>query len=383
MKHPFAAAFFEAFLLCVHSFLHLPGILIEQCLLLLASLPFVGILPRLVSFLGKLVSFCCRMDNRSSPTPGESQVSLDLQEWNSLTSSAKSAFLSDHEANNSIVQVAICMLQSACKCNSSLDNSASYSEMFDCLSCCTHFNACLSHPASRSSDISVSLLSNESPEQADSSIRHNLRVILEGTRAQLRSMQSPLQRDTNGFDSWSHLVTSLNPCNRSSESAPTETLVDSTCVEIQRRSLHKRICRINKWQLLLRLHHMPWLRSLRRHALVHPPSQPHLAWRSSNIILSNSNLQAAAAAVSFKVHSNQDPGCPSGDDDGAFSKGLDQFHGMIEQHSRMLVYLKSESAGPMATQQERFVGCGWCCTCESCRGNRKGGSMGFIKRMYQ
>jgi hypothetical protein len=55
--------------------------------------------------------------------------------------------------------------------------------------------------------------------------------------------------------------------------------------------------------------------------------------------------------------------CPSGDDDGAFSKGLDQFHSMIEQHSRMLVYLKSESAGPMATQQERFVGCEWCCTC--------------------
>ena len=87
--------------------------------------------------------------------------------------------------------------------------------------------------------------------------------MLEGTRTQLRSLLSPLQQDTHGFDSCSHLMTGLNPCNHSAGSALAVTPVNSDGVVSQRRTLHKRMCRISKWQLLLRLHRMPWMRSLR------------------------------------------------------------------------------------------------------------------------
>ena len=388
LKHPSAAALFEACLLCVHSFLHLPGLLAEQVLQLLAMLPIVGRIPGLVNFLVKLFSFCCRVDNRSPLPSAASQMSLDLLEWNSLTTSAKSAFLSDHEANNSIVQVAASMLQSACMPSTSFDGAASCPAVCNALSCCTQVNVSLSSVDSGSTDdMSIALITHASSESKSTapSTRHTLRALLQDTRTQLRSMQSPLQRDTHGFDSWGHLLSSLNPCTRSADSAATVSLIDSSDVVRQRCSLHRRMCRINKWQLLLRLHHMPWLRLLRRHALVHPPQQPHLSWRSSNILLSNTMLQAAAAAVSFEVHSHQDPSSTSDADGSAFNHSVDSFHAMMEQHLRMLTYFKSERGSPRAAQHERLVGIGWCCTCESCRNrsNQTGGPMDCVRRMYE
>jgi hypothetical protein len=184
---------------------------------------------------------------------------------------------------------------------------------------------------------------------------------------------------------WRHLITSLNPCTRSADSALTVSLIDSSDIVRRRCSLHKRMCRINKWQLLLRLHHMPWLRVLRRQALVHPPSQPNLAWRSSTLLLSNINLSQAAAAVSFKVRSHQESSYLSDADNSAFNRSVGAFQAMMEQHSRMLTRFQSERASAMASPQEWLVGCGWCCTCDSCldRSNPTGGSMNCIKRMYQ
>jgi hypothetical protein len=388
LKHPFAAAFFEACLLCIHLFLHFPGIMIEQSLKLLAMIPIVGRLSKLLSFLGKLFSCCCRVDNREPLPAAPSQVSLDLQEWNSLTSSAKSAFLSEHEANNSIVQVFLSMLQSACMGTVAFDCSVSCPAVCHHLTCCIHSDITPSVADSKSSDMTVSMRSydsNESSDQIPHNARQTLRQLLKGTRAQLRSLQSPLQRDTHGFDSWLHLMASLNPYARSDTGTLSVSLVDGSDIVRQRFSLHGRMCRINKWQLLLRLHYMPWLRPLRRHALVHPPSQPHLSWSSSNMLLSNCKLQAAAAAVSFTSHGRQERGCQSDDGAVTFNRSLDAFFSTMEQHSRLLLYFKCESARTGTVQQERMVGCGWCCTCESCRGreSRSGGTMDFIKRMYK
>jgi hypothetical protein len=388
LKKPSAAALFEACLLCVHSFLHLPGVIIDFALQLISSLPLpvVGRIPSVISFLGKLFSFCCRVDNRNPPPSAASQVSLDLLEWESLATSAKSAFLSDHEANNSIVQVAASMFQSACTVNASFDSFDSSFAVCHGQSCCALINVSLSNRDSQKTEsLSNSLIANQSPESSELGTRHMLRALLGGTRRQLRSMQSPLQQDTNGFDSWRHLITSLNPCNRSADSAVAVSVFDSSDIVRQRCSLHKRMCRINKWQLLLRLHHMPWLRLLRRHALVQPPSQPHLAWRSSNLLLSNISLSQAAAAVSFKIHSHQETICPSDAEDSAFNQSVDAFQAMMEQHSRMLSRFQSERASPRAASPEWPVGCGWCCTCDSCRdrSNPTGGTMNCIKRMYQ
>jgi hypothetical protein len=46
---------------------------------------------------------------------------------------------------------------------------------------------------------------------------------------------------------------------------------------------------------------------------------------------------------------------------------LEKFHGMIEQHSRLLAHLQSDRAMPRSAGHERVVGCGWCCSCDCCR----------------
>jgi hypothetical protein len=47
------------------------------------------------------------------------------------------------------------------------------------------------------------------------------------------------------------------------------------------------------------------------------------------------------------------------------------------------VFLKSKRAAPMATQQERLFGRGWCSKPAAAAANQTGGWMSFIKRMYQ
>ncbi len=338
-------------------------------MLLLSKVPFIGTLSTLLGFLGKVFALCCRVDNRNPLQLAPFDFAAHLAEWHSLSASAQSAFLSEHEANNSIVQVAASMLQCACM-PSAVDNSTASTAVCLGSSCCTHVNLNILRSKLDSGstyDMSISLIRGNGPEATESNARLALRALLRDTRAALRSSQSPLQQDTHGFDSWRHLVSSLNPCTRSVDTALNVPPSDSHDIVIQRRVLHMRMCRVNKWQLLLRLHCMPWLRLLRRHALVHPPSQPHLSWRCSAMLLSNNFLQAAADAITFKVQSHQEPGCEPSPDDTAFVRSVENFHGMIEQHSRLLAHLQSDRAMPRSAGHERVVGCGWCCSCDCCR----------------
>jgi hypothetical protein len=369
LQHPSAAALFEACLLCVHSFLQLPGILIEQALQLLSSIPVIGRLSILLSYLGKFFALCCRLDNRNPLPLAPFDFAAQLAEWHSLSASAQSAFLSEHESNNSIVQVAASILQCAC-IPITVHITAAATAVCLGSSYCAYVNLNVFRSkidSGSTDDMSISLIRGNGPEATEPNARHTLRALLRDTPASLRSSQSPLQQDTHGFDSWRHLVSSLNPCMRSADTALNVPPSDSSDVVIQRRALlHMRMCRVNKWQLLLRLHRMPWLRLLRRHALVHPPSQPHLTWRCSTILLSNNFLQAAADAVTFKVQSHEEPGCDSPPDDTTFIRSVENFHRMIEQHSKMLVHLQSDQAMPRSAGHERVVGCGWCCSCDCC-----------------
>ena len=372
LRHPYAAAFLEGSLVCLHSFLYLPRFFVSKALQMLGSLWKT----RLMSFrlLERLFSLCCRVDNRLTPPMVQSELSLHSQEWSDLRVSAKSAYLSEHEANNSIVHVALSLLQSSCSPQDLSHMTAACHEACNsCTWCIFPSNTRYSHFSSDESikiSLQSSLLLQQQSKIVDPHARQMLRAQLHGTRAQLRSMQSPLQQETHGFDSWSHVLISMNPFSRADIPSSAKSLSDDSDVVIQRRALHKRMCRINKWHLLLRLHHMPWLRLLRRHALVHPPSQPHLAWRSSTLLLSSNMLQAAAAAVSFQMQILQNPSHQAQSDVDSFEQRILALQAIVDLHSRMFASLQSERISLRASGQERTLGCGCCCTLPCAKGSQ-------------
>jgi hypothetical protein len=369
LRNPYAAAFLEGSLVCVHSFLYLPRFFVSKALQMLGSVFKTW----LVTFglLQRLFSLCCHVDNRLTPQMAQSELSLHSQEWSDLRVSAKSAYLSEHEANNSIVHVAVSLLQSSCLPQDSSQNTAACHEACNsCTWCIVPSTTRYSHFRSDDSNkisLQSSLLLQQQSKIVEPHARQMLRAQLHGTRAQLRSMQSPLQQETQGFDSWSHVLISINPFTQTDRSSA-KSLLDDNDIVVQRRALHKRMCRINKWHLLLRLHHMPWLRLLRRHALVHPPSQPHLAWRSSTLMLSSNMLQAAAAAVSFQMQTLQDPSHQAQSDVDAFEQRFLSLQAIVDLHSRMFASLQSERISLRASRQERMLGCGCCCTLPCAKG---------------
>jgi hypothetical protein len=357
LRHPSAAAFLEGSLFCVHSFLYLPVYLVSYVLQMVGF--FFQSSIRVFGYLNTFISLFCRVDNRLPSQAAPSELSAHLQEWSTLRISAKSAYLSENEANNIILHVAVSILQSSCSQNDSNDDSAS------CPAVCNSWSCCMKSYVSFTdldSDKPFSQHSNQESDMTDQHARLVLRAQLQATRAQLRSMQSPLQQEAQGFDSWSHVLTSINPFSRTATRSLTTSLLNDNDVIVQRRALHKRMCRINKWHLLLRLHHMPWLRQLRRHALVHPPSQPHLAWRSTALLLSNNMMQAASAAVSFHMQSLRNPEQQAHSDDDALGQRIIALQAIIDLHSRMLASLQSERISLRASGQERAIGCGCCCT---------------------
>jgi hypothetical protein len=276
----------------------------------------------------------------------------------------KSAFISECEANNSIVHVAMSLLQSSCALETSEGRLPTLflQELCDSSLCCQQLSTHTSEVQEQNSMVAFLLIKESCNESVGSSARTILRALLKGTRDELTGLQSHLQQPAHGFDSWQHVATHLNPFH----SQPEPHRVDTSAAASKRSALHKRMCRINKWHLLLRLHHLPWLRYLRKHALVHPPSQPHLAWRCSTLLLSSQMLGTTAAEIKAKMSSNSQPTLDSNPAAQELEDSLDRSISVLgdaaDLHSILLSYLQSERLMAADAAPQRAVGCG-CCPC--------------------
>ena len=168
----------------------------------------------------------------------------------------------------------------------------------------------------------------------------------------------------NGFDSWRHLLTSLNLVKSASSCvSATAQLVDDKIIQ-ERSKLHKRMSRINKWQLLLLLHRIPWLQLLRQHSLVQIPSQQnHLAWRLSTLHVSSHMLQTADTAMANEIQTQQYSTLQSSSDNDVLDRRIERLRTASEQHSRMLSYLQCERSYPLPTQQQSTFGQRKCIDC--------------------
>jgi hypothetical protein len=143
-------------------------------------------------------------------------------------------------------------------------------------------------------------------------------------------------------------------------------LVDDKIIQ-ERSKLHKRMSRINKWQLLLLLHRIPWLRFLRQHALVQIPSQQnHLAWRLSTLHVSSHMLQTADTAMANEIQTQQystPQSFKSSSDNDVLDRRIERLRTASEQHSRMLSYLQCERSYPLPAQQQSTFGQRKCIGC--------------------
>lgn len=274
---------------------------------------------------------CISADDQLPPEISESNITRHLREWDALGTSAKAAFISDNEGNNSIVHVFVSVLRSSlAMCSSCPATSRTPLLATEMVHLDSYFNFNSSYiymPATNSTC--------DDP-------RRSVRALLGETRDQLSSFQSPLQKKLNGFDSWRHFLMSLNSDNSASSSDfATNHLVNYEIIQ-KRRELHKRMCRINKWQLLLLLHRMPWLQRLRRHALICLPSQAHLTWRLSTLHVSSLMLQAADVAMTTEIQKQQYSIYQRPNDNEAFSRLVRLFQTSCELQSKSLSYLLCE-----------------------------------------
>jgi hypothetical protein len=123
--------------------------------------------------------------------------------------------------------------------------------------------------------------------------------------------------------------------------------------------------RINKWQLLLLLHRIPWLRLLRQHSLVQIPSQQnHLAWRLSTLHVSSHMLQTADTAMANEIQTQQySTLVQSSSNNDVLDRRIERLRIASEQHSRMLSYLQCERSYPLPTQQQSTFGQRKCIDC--------------------
>ena len=356
LNHPHAAAILEGFFFCINSFIYIPLFVVEKI--------NQGIIKMVIPQKARdFLTCCCSVEDRQSQFPlSQSAQARHLLDWSRLRASVRSAFTSEWEANNSIVHVTISLLQSSCYAEESNHRAPSlFLEALCFNSPCCNSSSCIQWQSRPLSEVHGSLATSLLIQPRDSERHYSnpriiIRSLLTETRNELRADKSSLQQPLQGFDSWQQLASSLNPFH--SEKEPQVT-VNGTIAK--RSMLHKRMCRINKWQLLLRLHHMPWLRVLRRHALVHPPSQPNLAWRSTTMLLSSQILNAAAAAVSTEMHSMLDANKKqqhSGVD--LFDRSISTFRGAVDLQAIVLSYFQSERSRAFGAAPERAVGCGCC-----------------------
>jgi hypothetical protein len=297
-------------------------------------------------------------------------MTSQLQEWSVLRASVKSAFISECEANNSIVHVAMSLLQSSCALETSEVRAPTLflQELCDSSSCCQQLSF-TRHKSAHTSEVQDSmdtslLIQERSNASVGNSARTILRALLKDTRVELTGLQSHLQQPAHGFDSWQHVAAHLNPFH----SQPEPHRVEASAADSKRSALHRRMCRINKWHLLLRLHHLPWLRYLRKHALVHPPSQPHLAWRCSTLLLSSQMISTTAAQIQAKMSSNSQPTLDNNpaaqelDAEEALDQSISALGGAVDLHAISLSYLQRERLMAADAEPQRAVGCG-CCPC--------------------
>lgn len=312
----------------------------------------------------KFTSCICSVDNRSPrySATQSSRIASELEKWKRLRISAKSAYMCENEYNNSIVHVAVCILQSTESSNGNGSPETNVCHLCGCL------NKFYFTSPRRDSSMSTSLINaHDASQKNEPNLRQLLRTELEKTREQLCSFKSPLQQKTQGFSSWtqllSHVRSAINPFSHIDSTSPASLPLFADDVDVKRRTLHRRICRINKWHLLLRLHHMPWLQLLRRHALVHPPSQPHLAWRCSTLLLSGQALQGAVTDMSTHMRSMQDLDHQADADKGSLGQRMAALDNINDIHLTMISFLRSEMQTPKVDAQERMVGCKCCCDC--------------------
>ena len=316
----------------------------------------------------KYTACICSVDNRSPrySTTQSSRIASELEEWKGLRISAKSAYMCENEYNNSIVHVAVSILQSSRVSETSNGNGSPETNVCHLCGCLNKYS--FTSPRWNSS-MSTSLINaHDVSQKNEPNLRQLLRTELEKTREQLCSCKSPLQQETQGFSSWtqllSHVRSAINPFPHIDSTSPPSLPLFADDVAVKRQTLHRRICRINKWHLLLRLHHMPWLRLLRRHALVHPPSQPHLAWRCSTLLLSGQALQGAVTDMSTHMLSMQDLAHQAdADNKRSLGQRMAALDDINDIHLTMISFLRSEMQAPKVDAQERMVGCKCCCSC--------------------
>jgi hypothetical protein len=357
----------------VYAFLYLPNFLREKSGYILKLVAdFIPSMKKTAIELGsskmpKCPTWICSVDNRFPqyhPTQS-SRIALHLKEWEQLRVSAKSAHVCENESNNSIVHVAVSMLLSACSPKACEHHEISLSAVCQCFCCLNKAST------TENSSLSTSLISHEVCGPSSPNPRQVLRALLENTRVQLRAIKSPLQQDTRGFSSWSqllsHVLSTINPFSRNEDNPLAVSSLFTDDLTIQRRALHMRICRINKWHLLLRLHHMPWLRPLRRHALVHPPSQPHLAWRCSTLLLSGDALQAAVTDMSSVIRKLREPEHQALPDVDSLELRMRALDDIVDLHCTMISFMRSERYSSRVAVEERMVGCKCCFSCDNCR----------------
>lgn len=399
LNHPHAAALLEGFFICIYSFLYIPSLVWEK------FQAVFNFLSRIIPFFKLFLRFCCPIPGASrlsacslrtcgcsvedahalyvSPQPS---IASQLQEWSVLRASVKSAFISECEANNSIVHVAMSLLQSSCALETSEDRAPTLflQELCDSSLCCRQLSFTQrksAHTSEVQDSISTSLLIQESGNSSvGSSARTILRELLKDTRLELTGLQSHLQQPAHGFDSWQHVAKHLNPFHSQHE----PHRVDTSAADSKRSALHRRMCRINKWHLLLRLHHLPWLRHLRKHALVHPPSQPHLAWRCSTLLLSSQMLSTTAAEIKAKMSSDSQPSTLKNnpatqelDAEDSLDRSISALGGAVGLHAVLLSYLQSERLLAADVAPQRAVGCGCCPCCPElpCKKQQKNGNL--------
>jgi hypothetical protein len=363
LKRPYAAAFLDGFTFLFYSFICTPSCLTKLVLKVASKIPVLGDIFFVTQrfFLKDRISdkkgsyqdntrvwslinrqCCISVDNHLPPEITESPITRHLLEWNALGTSEKSVFMSDNEGNNSIALVAVSMLRLCCPATTTLSSRTTLlaSEMEELDSSFTR--------ETNSGLTSWKFVTLDNP-------RRSLRELLRETRDQLSLVQSPLQQQMNGFDSWRHLLTSLNLVKSASCCvSATAQLVDDNIIQ-ERRKLHKRMSRINKWQLLLLLHRIPWLRLLRQHALVQIPSQQnHLTWRLSTLHVSSHMLQTADTAMANEIRTQQYStlqSYKSSSNNDALDRRVERLRTASEQHSRMLSYLQCERSYPLPIQE--------------------------------
>lgn len=373
LKHPYAAAFLEGFTFLFYSFLCTPSKLTKLVLRVFSKIPVLGDIFFVTErfFLKDGISdkkgsyqdntqiwslikrqCCISADNQLPPQITESLLTRHLLEWSALGTSEKSVFMSDNEGNHSINQVAVSMLRSYCPATTTLSSRTNLLafEMKEGLD--SSFTG-----ETNSGHTSWKFIARDDP-------RRSLRELLRETRDQLSLVQSPLQQQMNGFDSWRHLLTSLNPMKIASSCASaTVPCVDHEIIQ-KRSKLHKRMSRINKWQLLLLLHRIPWLRLLRQHALVQIPSQQnHLTWRLSTLRVSSHMLQTADTAMTNEIRMQQNSVQQSSSNNDALDRRVQRLRTASEQHSRMLSYLQCERSYLLPIQQQGTCGLRKCIDC--------------------